>query len=129
MKLSKIKSEDLIFNHEAGEDYTYTFLALNDYDWMDYSLVTYFNTKEQGALNVKFNYCGLVVSTMEVEQELNHNNEKIVYEYSTDIFQKHLIKYLEKHIRNWDSSYGFDGEEEVISFFNDVIENGVLISK
>lgn len=129
MSLSKIKSEDLIFNYQTGDTGTNTSLVLEDYDWMDYSLSTSFNTKEQGLLNVKFNYFGLVTSIMEVKQTLNNSIKKITYEYSTDIFQKHILKFLKKHIHSWDSSYGFDGEEEVINFFNDVIENGMIIRK
>lgn len=129
MKLLKIKHEDLFFHPENGETGTNTSLILDDYDWMNYSLTTRFYTKNQGTLNIEFNYFGLVTSTMEVERLINNNIEKMIYEYSTDIFQKHILKFLEKHIHSWDSSYGFDGEEEVINFFNDVIENGMIIRK
>lgn len=126
MKLSKIKSEDLIFSYEIEDDRTNTYLNLYDYDWMDYSLTTRFKTEKLGVLNVKFNYFGMVTSTMEVEQVLNGTVEKVEYEYSTDIFVKHIVKYLEKHIRSWEDTYAFNGEEEVIDFFNDVLDNGQL---
>lgn len=126
MELSKIKSEDLIFSYEIEDDRTNTYLNLYDYDWMDYSLTTRFKTEKLGVLNVKFNYFGMVTSTMEVEQVLNDKTEKVEYEYSTDIFIKHIVKYLEKHIRSWDDTYAFNGEEEVINFFNDVLDNGQL---
>ena len=126
MELSKIKSEDLIFSYEIEDDRTNTYLNLYDYDWMDYSLTTRFKTEKLGVLNVKFNYFGMVTSTMEVEQVLNDKTEKVEYEYPTDIFVKHIIKYLEKHIRSWDDTYAFNGEEEVINFFNDVLDNGQL---
>ena len=126
MELSKIKSEDLIFSYEIEDDRTNTYLNLYDYDWMDYSLTTRFKTEKLGVLNVKFNYFGMVISTMEVEQVLNNKIEKVEYEYSTDIFIKHIVKYLEKHIRSWDDTYAFNGEEEVINFFNDVLDNGQL---
>ncbi len=128
MKLQKIKSKDLIFTDEIEDDRTNTYLNLYDYDWMDYSLTTRFNTEKMGVLNVKFNYFGMITSTMEVEQILNNNTEKVTYEYSTDVFQKHIVKFLEKHIHSWNEEYGFDGEEEVIEFFNDVIENGKVVN-
>lgn len=127
MMLSKIKSEDLIFSYEIEDDRTNTYLNLYDYDWMDYSLTTRFKTEKLGVLNVKFNYFGMVTSTMEVEQVLNNVTEKVEYEYPTDIFVKHIVKYLEKHIHSWDDTYAFNGEEEVIEFFNDVLDNGKVV--
>ncbi len=127
MKLQKIESKDLLFTDEIEDDRTNTYLNLYDYDWMDYSLTTRFKTEKMGVLNVKFNYFGMITSTMEVEQTLNNNTEKVTYEYSTDIFQKYIVKFLEKHIRSWDEKYAFNGEDEVIEFFNDVIENGKTV--
>lgn len=129
MNLKTIKSEDLIFSNEIEDDRTNTYLTLNDYDWMDYSLITRFKTEDMGVLNVKFNYFGIVTSAMEVEQTLNGTTEKVTYEYSTDIFKKHIVKFLEKHLSFWDSEYAFNGEEEVIEFFNDVIDNGAVANR
>ena len=129
MNLKTIKSEDLIFSNEIEGDRTNTYLNLNDYDWMDYSLITRFKTEDMGVLNVKFNYFGMTISIMEVEQILNESTEKVIYEYSTDIFQKHIIKFLKKHIRFWNEKYAFNGEEEVIEFFNDVINNGIVADR
>lgn len=129
MNLKKIKSQDLIFSNEIEDDRTNTYLTLNDYDWMDYSLVTRFKTEDMGVLNVKFIYFGMTISIMEVEQILNESTEKVIYEYSTDIFQKHIVKFLEKHIRFWDEKYAFNGEEEVIEFFNDVLDNGTVADR
>ena len=126
MKLSKIRSEDLIFSGDIEDDRTNTYLHLYDYDWMDYNLSTRFKTETLGVLNVKFSYFGMTTSTMEVEQNLDGNVEKITYEYSTDIFEKHIVKFLKKHISFWGNKYAFNGEEEVIEFFNDVIENGTI---
>lgn len=128
MKLSKIRSEDLIFSGDIEDDRTNTYLHLYDYDWMDYNLSTRFKTETLGVLNVKFSYFGMTTSTMEVEQNLDGNVEKITYEYSysTDIFEKHIVKFLNKHISFWGNKYAFNGEEEVIEFFNDVIENGTI---
>lgn len=129
MNLKKINSEDLIFSNEIEDDRTNTYLNLYDYDWMDYSLTTRFKTEDMGVLNVKFNYFGIIISTMEVEQTLNGITEKATYEYSTDIFKKYIVKFLEKHISFWDSKYAFNGEEEVIAFFNEVLKHGQVVNR
>lgn len=126
MNLEKIKSEDLIFSNDIEDDRTNTYLQLNDYDWMDYNLTTRFKTEKMGVLNVTFNYFGAVSSAMRVEQLLNDVRRKFTYEYPTDLFKKHIIKFLKKHMEFWDSKYVFNGEEEVVEFFNDVIENGTI---
>lgn len=123
MELHKIKAEDLIFSGEIEDDRTNTFLELDDYDWMNYSLTTKFCTADMGTLNVQFEYFGMTISQMTVIKA--GTGEKVVYEYSTDIFTKHLVNYMQNHIKSWDSEYAFDGENEVIEFFNDVLENHV----
>ena len=129
MLLKLIKSEDLIFSNELEDDRTNTYLHLFDYDWMQYTLITRFKTEEMGILNVKFEYFGSTKSTMEVEKTLDDLRRTIVYQYSTDIFEKHIITFLQNHIRSWDSTYAFNGEQEVIDFFNDVIVNGKVIKE
>ena len=129
MYLEKINSNDLIFSDNIEDDRTNTYLHLYDYDWMDYNLSTRFKTESLGILNVKFSYFGMTTSTMEVEQNLGGNIEKITYEYSTDIFKKYIVKKHKKHISFWGNKYAFNGEEEVIEFFNDVIENGKVVNR
>lgn len=126
MYLEKIKSEDLLFTNDIEDDRTNTYLNLADYDWMNYTLTTRFKTEKLGVLNVKFEYFGMVTSVMEVEQILNGTTESIIYEYPTEIFKRHIVKFLEKHISFWDSKYAFNGEEEVIEFFNEVLDNGTV---
>lgn len=126
MNLKKIKSEDLIFSNGIEDDRTNTYLTLNDYDWMNYNLYTRFKTEEMGVLEVEFEYFGMVISQMNVKQILNDKVQEITYEYPTDIFSKNLIKFLEKHIRSWNDNYAFNGEEEVIDFFNEVLDKGTV---
>ena len=126
MYLEKIKSEDLLFTNEIEDDRTNTYLNLADYDWMNYTLTTRFKTEKMGLLNVKFEYFGMVTSAMEVEQTLNDKTETVIYEYPTDIFQKHIVKFMEKHIRYWNEKYAFNGEEEVIEVFNEVLDKGTV---
>lgn len=127
--LEKIKIEELIFSNEIEDDRTNTFLTLDDYDWMNYKLQTRFKTELQGVLNVLFNYFGLTTSIMKVEQIKNGESKKYNYEYSTDIFEKYLKKYLEKHISQWNDRYAFNGEEIVVEFYNEIIEKGTLVNK
>ena len=127
MKLSKIKAEDLIFSGNVEDDRTNTFLHLYDYDWMDYNLYTRFRTKELGTLYVRFQYFGFGNSWMIVEQELDGKCEKVGYSYPSELFKKHIMKFLEKHIASWNSSYAFNGEDEVIGFFNEVIDVGRIV--
>lgn len=93
---------------------------------MDYRLHTIFKTKEMGILDVEFKYFGMSTSIMNVKQTLNNEVYEMTYEYSTDIFSKNLIRFLEKHIKFWNEEYAFNGEEEVIDFFNEVLEKGIV---
>ena len=119
MNLRKIKSEDLIFSNGIEDDRTNTYLKLYDYDWMYYNISTRFKTKEHGVLDVAFSYFGMTTSRMNVVQNKDGIKEKVTYSYSTELFKKHLAA--------WDSKYAFNGGEEVINFFNDVIENGKIV--
>lgn len=126
MNLKKIRSEDLIFTNEIEDDRTNTYLTLNDYDWMNYNLSTRFRTEEMGVLEVEFEYFGVITSQMNVKQTLNGKVHEITYEYPTDIFSKNLIRFLEDHIKSWSEKYAFNGEEEVIDFFNEVLDKGTV---
>ena len=63
-----------------------------------------------------------------IKKQLKYNDEtkKYVYTYPTNVFQKHLTKYLTDHIAAWDSKYAFNGEDQVIDFYNEIIEIGTL---
>ena len=124
MSLSKMKQEDLIFENKCFEDRTNTELRLRDNSWMDSQLITAFNTKNQGRLEVMFEYYGTVDSFMEVQRDVNGKIEKITYEYSTDVFEEHITKFMTKHLATWKGTFAFNGEEQVLDFFNDVIEKG-----
>lgn len=127
--LTKINSEELLFVDEPMQDRTNTFLSLDDYDWMSYELKTVFKTEKLGVLSVCFQYFGTVTSNMKVIQSIDDNIVEYTYEYPTDLFKKHIINFLKHHIEAWDSKYAFNGEDYVLEFFNDVIENGTVINK
>lgn len=127
MILSKIRPEDLIFYDEIGNDRTNTHLVLSDYDWMNYTLSTRFVTNELGNVAVKFEYFGATFSTMLVEQTRNGIMYRFTYEYPTDIFSKHIIRFMQAHISHWNEEYAFYGESYVIDFFNEVLEVGKIV--
>lgn len=104
MKLIKTKAEDLLFRNEIEDDRTNTYLTLNDYDWMSYNLKTMFRTEEMGVLEVSFEYFGFVFSMMKIKQTKNSKVQEYEFEYSTDIFQKYLVLFLQKHIETWSST-------------------------
>ena len=126
MQLGKIQSEDLIFSSNIEDDRTNTLLTLDDYDWMMYNLSTKFRTEQYGLLQVKFKYFGTTVSTMEVTRIYDNISETFEYEYSTDIFIKYIKQYMKHHLESWDSAYAFNGEEDVLAFYNEVIEVGIM---
>ena len=106
-----------------------TKLILDDYDWMSYSLETYFPTKSQGFLSVKVEYFGMTNCQMEVKQTFNisKENEYSIYHnyiFSTDIFEDFIKEYMTEHLKQWeDGAYAFCGEEYAIKLFNNVLEN------
>lgn len=124
--LKEIVAEDLLFTNNIEDDRTNTYLSLNDYDWMQYLLTTRFRTEEQGVLEIEFEYFGCTFSTMKVVQTLNGEEATYNYSYSTDIFKKHIKEFLTNHMKAWSSRYAFNGEDEVISFFNEVLKEGTL---
>ena len=119
--LKSIDVKDLIFTNELEYDRTNTYLQLNDYDWMYYVLNTRFRTENQGLLEVKFEYFGTTISTMQVIQNFNENKERYIYKYDTEIFQKYISEFLTKHIATWNSKYAFNGEDVVVAFYNEVL--------
>ena len=126
MKLGKIQAEDLIFSGDIEDDRTNTCLTLNDYDWMDYRLNTKFKTALYGDLQVEFWYFGTNFSTMTVAKIKDNVSEEYEYIFSSDIFIKYIKQYLKHHLESWDSKYTFNGEDEVLSFYNEVIEVGTM---
>lgn len=127
MKPSKIRKEELLFSGEMEDDRTNTYLSLDDYDWMCYTLKTRFKTERYGILYVKFEYFGLITSRMEIKQYQNEIVKKYVYEYPTNLFQSHIVSYLNTHIESWSGTYAFNGEDLVLGFYNEVIEIGNLL--
>ena len=124
MILKKLKVEDLLY--DANTDIMETYLKLNDYDWMHYQLTGKFRTEEMGALEVKFEFIGAEACNMTIIQTFKEKSRKVIYEFSTNIYKKHLIAFMQKHIASWDDEYAFSGEEEIVSFFNEVLEAGTI---
>ena len=120
--LEKIKEKELLFSGDIEDDRTNTYLHLLDYDWMNYILETRFKTEKQGVLDIKFEYCGITTSHMQVTQTINGKTKEYTINYPTSIFEKYIKKYLRRHIRQWNDRYAFYGGDIVLAFYNSVIK-------
>jgi hypothetical protein len=45
--------------------------------------------------------------------------------FDTDIFEKYITMYMEKHIAQWKNVYAFLGGEIVVEFYNYVLMNNI----
>ena len=101
-------------------------LVIEGRDRMIYTLSSCLPTKAYGKLNVKFMYVG--TAYMQVKTQW----KTFVYEFNKDIFLKHIIIYIKKHIHHWRGEYAFGGLKEVVDFYNavltarDTVENPAL---
>ena len=129
MKLTKIDKKELLFSEEIENSQTNTYMTVNDYDWMTYSIKTSFLTKKLGRLNIEFQYSGYTTSHMKVDIVSKNKIETIYYRYPTDIFKKYIIRFMKEHIAAWEDQYAFNGEDIVLDFYNEVIEKGSLLPK
>ena len=94
-----------------------TNLFLEDYDWMHYTLSSKMPTKAYGKIIIEFEYFGGGPSTMKVKTE-----KKIyTFQFDTRLFQKHIIIFMQKHMKQWESEKAFFGIEEVVNFYNAVL--------
>ena len=120
-KLSHFRMED--YRKIDYRNYMDTALILNDYDWMDYHLKTFFNTKDYGKLTIGFLYGGFSPCKMRVIQEIEGEKytHNIYFDY--EIFKRNIIAFMKRHIEHWDDEYVFWGLDLAIAFYNDVLEN------
>lgn len=121
IRIKQIRSEDIEYGYH---DRTTTCLILDDYDWMHYSPDIYFHTKNQGYFNIRMSYSGSVNCDMHVTQEKENMIYYYEYRFGVDIFEKYISKFMMKHLKHWDSSYAFSGEDVAMEFFNEVIRKG-----
>ena len=105
------------FNLRNELDLFATTVELDDYDWMSYKLKAWLPTKAYGDIVIDFVYNGTSPCTMIIETK----KKKYRFYFAIELFQEHIIKFLQKHIKHWDSKYAFSGKEEAVNFYNDVI--------
>lgn len=105
------------FNLRNEIDLCSTDVILEDYDWMNYKLLLRMPTKDYGDMKIEFAYFGAQDSSMKVETD----EKTYEFSFSSDLFQEHIIKYLQKHIQHWEGDRAFSGMEEAIHFYNDVL--------
>ena len=94
-----------------------TTLVLDDYDWMHYTLSSRMPTKAYGDIRIEFEYLGFQACTMRVETKKKTH----YFQFDHDLFKEHIIKFLQRHIQNWDEKHAFFGIEEVVNFYNAVL--------
>ena len=128
--LQKLTTDDIQYSvpQEFGIENT-TELTLSDYDWMTYSLEGKFLTKTGDYFVVCFSYMGTVQSDMTVDigKPKQTPYEHHYYKYPTDIFEKHLKIFMQKHMQAWDEKFAFQGIDLILDFYNDVLEHGELV--
>ena len=107
------------FNLRNDVDLFDTNLILEDYDWMKYTLSSHMRTKAYGDIKIIFEYFGANYSTMKV----GTTAKEYEFEFDTDLFKEHIVKFMQKHIRHWEDKYGFSGIEEIVNFYNAVLSS------
>lgn len=122
MKLPQITPKQLIYENIYGYDRLYSKLILSDTDWMNYILKAIFTVRKYGRFYVTFEFFGAQTSIMKVIQKKRHHIYKYEYEFSTDIFQKNITRYLTSQIEAWQNDSVFNAEYLILDFYNQVIK-------
>ena len=115
-----INQKPLTMDHLAfsdSMDRAFTYLIMSDYDWMHYRLIAEFPVGTGTVMKAEFEYAGVIEAMMYVS--LNGKMFKKVFD--SRLFEKHIKKYMEQHIKSWDGEYAFCGEELAICFFNEIL--------
>ncbi len=124
--LNKVNPEELIFPLDSDMDTVCTDILLSDYDWMQYIVSTKLTTEATGELKIVWKYCGMTSSNVYIIQVKDKTMKYYVGTIDTNLFEKHLVKLMTKHIKQWKEPYAFSGEKEIIDFFNETIERGTF---
>ena len=122
MKLPQITPKQLIYKNIYGYDRLYSKLILSDTDWMNYILKAVFTVRKYGRFYVTFEFFGAQTSIMKVIQKKKHHTYKYEYEFSADIFQKNITRYLTAQIESWQNDSVFNAEHLILDFYNQVIK-------
>ena len=105
------------FNLSNNMDIFATTVVLDDYDWMNYKLKAWLPTKAYGDIIIEFEYNGMTPCSMTIDNK----KKKYIYEFSSEIFQKNIIKFLKNHIKTWKDRHAFRAWEDAVDFYNAVI--------
>ena len=120
MKLPKLTSKDMRYENKYGYDRLYSELTLTDTDWMNYKLTARFNTK-YGRFFQSIEYFCADFSTLKATLQNESRTDTYTYEYSTDLFEKYIVRYLTDQINAWKTSSVFYAEKLVLDFYNEVL--------
>ncbi len=119
----EIKEEDCVFTDNM--DRIFTHLILMDYDWMHYRIQAEIPVEDRKILYLEFLYVGMKKCSMIAEMD----DKRIEYRFSSDIYDKYLEKYLIRHTESIHDTYAFSGEDIVLDFYKEVMENHLDIIK
>ena len=123
MKLPQITPKQLIYKNIYGYDRLYSKLILSDTDWMTYILKAIFTVRKHDRFYVTFEFFGAQSSVMKVRQKKKNHIYKYDYEFSTDIFQENITRYLTAQIKAWQNDSVFNAEHLILDFYNQVIKH------
>ena len=132
MEISMQKLKPILYDEELSAfklsndlDIFDTNLFLEDYDWMHYTLSSKMPTKAYGVITIEFEYDGVGFSTMKVKTE-----KKIyTFQFDSKLFHRHITIFMQKHIKQWEDKHAFFGIEEVVNFYNAVLEHPNTVEK
>ena len=124
VEISRQKLKPILYDKELSAfqlsnaiDIFDTNLFLEDYDWMHYTLSSRMPTKAYGDIIIEFEYLGTNFSTMKVTTA----KKFYTFQFDSKLFQKHIIKFMQKHIEQWETKEAFFGIKEVVKFYNAVL--------
>lgn len=70
---------------------------------------------------LSFEYSGANFSTLKATLQNESRTVTYTYEYSTDLFEKYIVRYLTDQINAWKTSSVFYAEKLVLDFYNEVL--------
>ena len=132
--LRPVTMEDLSFTGMMDDDSIDTTAVFSDYDWVEYTYDARIPTKDIGTLLVRFEFAGLVYSTLYVRQllpsALTGGDEHVcidrAFNFPSKLFMEYMQKDLQARIRNMHDpkGYAYGLDPLVLEWYGRVIAEG-----
>ena len=107
-----------MLNYNDVYDRIFTYLVMMDYDWMNYHIQAEVPLKD-GIMKLDFEYIGCTKCDLKIQ----YNNDSIIYEFDSDLYDEFLKKYLKAEMDAVDATYAFYGGDIVMEFYNKVMDS------